>query len=150
LKTVLQNVKINQTEHLFFKYSSGVKLMDFNGIKNCCLSMNGAYEDYPFGPETIVFKVESKMFALFSCNSNRLSISLKCDPFLAQSLREQYSTITPGYHLNKHHWNSILIDGSIPESEIRWMIEHSYQLVVKRLTREEKRKLGELQVKTNS
>ncbi len=108
-----------------------------------CLSKKGAYEDFPFGPEPITVKVGSKMFALLSNRSDKNFISLKCDPFVAQSLREQYSSVTPGYHLNKQHWNTITIDGTIPEHELIWMIDHSYDLVFKSLTKAEKKQLGE-------
>lgn len=115
--------------------------MEFAAIKNHCLSKKGAYEDYPFGPEPLVVKVQSKIFALISDKSGKVSISLKCDPFLAQNLRQQYNSVTPGYHLNKEHWNTVLLDGSIPDPEIFWMIDHSYEMVVKRLPQEEKNKL---------
>lgn len=100
-------------------------------ILKYCLSKEGAYEDHPFGPEPIVIKVGSKMFALISEKSNKLHVSLKCDSFVAQSLREQYLTVTPGYHLNKSHWNTVVVDGTVPEQELVWMINHSYELVAK-------------------
>jgi predicted DNA-binding protein (MmcQ/YjbR family) len=105
---------------------------------NYCLSKKGAYKDFPFGPEPATIKVGSKMFALISNRSDKVLLSLKCDPFVAQSLREQYTGITPGYHLNKQHWNTIVLDEFIPEHEILWMIDHSYELVFKSLTRAEK------------
>jgi predicted DNA-binding protein (MmcQ/YjbR family) len=110
-------------------------------IKEYCLSKKGAYEDYPFGPEALVMKVESKIFAIISDKQGKISISLKCDPILAQNLRYQYKAVTPGYHLNKEHWNTVFLDGSIPDSEIFWMIDHSYEIVVNRLTREERSKI---------
>lgn len=108
-----------------------------------CLSLTGAYADYPFGPDALVVKVGSKMFAIISENSNPLNISLKCDPLIARDLRDQYPAVSPGYHLNKQHWNTVVVDGTIPDSEIKWMIEHSYALVVKGLTKAEKLKLAE-------
>lgn len=107
-----------------------------------CLSKKGAYEDFPFGPEPATIKVGSKMFALISNRSDKIFISLKCDPFVAQSLREQYPSITPGDHLNKQHWNTIAIDGTIPEHEIIWMIDHSYDLVYKSLTKADKESIN--------
>jgi predicted DNA-binding protein (MmcQ/YjbR family) len=98
------------------------------------LSKPDSKEDYPFGPEPAAIKVASKIFALISYKD----ISLKCDPFMAQSLRDQYTSITPGNFLNKDDWNTIKIDGSIPEDELYWMITHSYELVLKSLTKEEK------------
>jgi predicted DNA-binding protein (MmcQ/YjbR family) len=94
-----------------------------------CLAKQGATKEYPFGPEPLVAKVGGKMFALVS----GASISLKCDPVIAENLREQYEAVTPGYHLSKKHWNSIHVDGSIPEEELKDMIDHSYGLVLKGL-----------------
>jgi predicted DNA-binding protein (MmcQ/YjbR family) len=101
-----------------------------------CLFKPGAAKDYPFGPEPLVVKISGKMFALISGST----LSLKCDPAIAENLREQYEAITPGYHLSKKHWNSILIDGSIPEEELQDMIDHSYKLVVKGLPKAEREK----------
>lgn len=100
-----------------------------------CLSKKGAIEDYPFGPEPLVIKVGGKMFALISKSENKQisSISLKCDPLIAENLREQHSAVQPGYHLNKKHWNTVTIDGSLNESDLQDMINHSYDLVVKSL-----------------
>lgn len=106
-----------------------------------CLSKKSAFEDYPFGPEPIVIKVCSKMFAIISEKDNRVSISLKCDPMLAQNLRQQYESVKPGYHLNKEHWNTVVVNDSIPVSEVKWMIDHSYQLIIKSLTKKERETL---------
>lgn len=103
-----------------------------------CLSKHGTHQDFPFGPEPLVIKVVSKMFILISDKRGKMHISLKCDPFIAESLRQEYPAITPGYHLNKQHWNTVAIDASVPEQEIRWMIDHSYDLVAKSLTKAEK------------
>ncbi len=73
------------------------------------------------------------MFALISKKSDKLYISLKCDPFVSQSLREQYTAVTPGYHLNKSHWNTVSVNDTIPEQELIWMINHSYDLVAKKV-----------------
>jgi len=102
------------------------------------LTKNGALEDYPFGPDVIVIKVAGKMFALMAHRSGQDCLSLKCDPNYAEILRQQYESITPGYHLNKRHWNTLQLNGSIPEKEIREFIDHSYELVVKSLTREKR------------
>ena len=112
--------------------------MNLKEVIDYCLSKLGAFEDYPFGPEPIVIKVASKMFALISVKDGCINISLKCDPILAQNLRQQFEYIKPGYHLNKEHWNTVVVGGSIPMPEIKWMINHSYELVVKSLTRQEK------------
>ncbi|WAA09082.1 MmcQ/YjbR family DNA-binding protein [Fervidibacillus albus] len=109
-----------------------------------CLTKKGAYIDYPFGPKPMVIKVMSKMFALISTDEEVLKISLKCDPDIANDLRNQYESVVPGYHLNKQHWNTVIIDDSIPTSEIQWMIDLSYTLVVKGLKKQEKTELESL------
>ncbi|GAB6929046.1 MmcQ/YjbR family DNA-binding protein [Paenibacillus sp. JCM 10914] len=99
-----------------------------------CLSKKAATEDYPFGPEPLVMKVANKMFALLVIANGEVShISLKCDPLIAENLREQHDAVQPGYHLNKKHWNTVTIDGSLTESDLHDMIDHSYDLVVKSL-----------------
>ncbi|MEF3303501.1 MmcQ/YjbR family DNA-binding protein [Paenibacillus sp. GYB003] len=107
-----------------------------------CLSKKGVREDYPFGPEPLVLKVGSKMFALVADDPGRLVVSLKCEPELAYLLRQQYEAVKPGYHLNKRHWNSVEVDGTIPEDELFGMIDVSYALVARKLTRAEKERLG--------
>ncbi len=109
--------------------------MNVKIIKDFCLSKKGSFEDYPFGEDVLVIKVESKMFALISERNNKINISLKCDPFLVENLRRIYPSVTPGYHLNKNHWNTIIVDGTIPEDEILWMIDHSYEMVIKSLSK---------------
>ena len=100
-----------------------------------CLDLNGAAETFPFGAETSVFKVEGRMFALSALDAAPLSVSLKCDPDRAVQLRDRYPAITGGYHLNKRHWNTVVLDGSVPEALVREMIEDSYDLVVAGLPR---------------
>ncbi|MDO7785860.1 MmcQ/YjbR family DNA-binding protein [Desulforamulus aquiferis] len=112
--------------------------MDKNKLVQYCLSKKGSFEDYPFGFDVLVIKVGSKMFALISERGDKLNISLKCDPFLVDVLRQQYPAVTPGYHLNKRHWNTVEVGDSIPEEKIIWMIDHSYDLVFKSLTKSEK------------
>lgn len=85
--------------------------------------------DYPFGENTAVYKVNDKMFALVKENSDPVQLSLKCDPLLAETLREKYETVLPGYHLNKKHWNTIILTGQLSWEEIQDLIRHSYQLV---------------------
>lgn len=113
--------------------------MNINEMLNYCLAKPGAFEDYPFGPDATVVKVASKMFALLSVRSGKPSISLKCDPFLAQSLRQKFADVKPGYHLNKQHWNTVYTDETLPEEELLWMIDHSYELVIKSLAKAEKK-----------
>ncbi|TMQ94756.1 MmcQ/YjbR family DNA-binding protein [Actinomadura soli] len=106
-----------------------------------CLAKQGSVEDYPFGDEVAVFKVAGRMFALVPLGSPPASISLKCDPDLAVDLRGRYAAITAGYHLNKRHWNTIILDGSVPEEELLELIDHSYDLVVTRLTKAQRDEL---------
>jgi len=86
--------------------------------------------DYPFGEEVAVYKANDKMFALVREKKMPVQLSLKCDPLLAQTLREKYETVMPGYHLNKKHWNTILLTGQLSWDEVKDLINHSYQLVV--------------------
>jgi len=112
--------------------------MDIKEVLKYCLLQKGSYEDYPFGPEPLVMKICNKMYALISMSSGKGTLSLKCDPFLAQSFRQKYASVTPGYHLNKQHWNSIILDDTILDEDLKWMIDHSYGLVFKSLTKKEK------------
>jgi predicted DNA-binding protein (MmcQ/YjbR family) len=107
-----------------------------------CGARPGAVEDYPFGDDAAVFKVAGKMFALVSLGSPPGSVSLKCDPDVAVELRGQYAAITAGYHLNKRHWNTVTLDGSVPDEELLELIDHSYELVVAGLTRAERKQLS--------
>jgi predicted DNA-binding protein (MmcQ/YjbR family) len=102
----------------------------------------GATEEFPFGEETSVFKVAGKMFALSSLRSRPLRVSLKCEPELAEQLRLTYGAIQPGYHLNKRHWNTVALDGSLSDEMVRGMIEDSYDLVVAGLPRAARERLG--------
>lgn len=86
---------------------------------------------YPFGENTAVYKVNDKMFALVQENKEPLQLSLKCDPLLAETLRERYESVLPGYHLNKKHWNTILLTGQLSDEEIKDLIVHSYNLVAR-------------------
>jgi predicted DNA-binding protein (MmcQ/YjbR family) len=106
-----------------------------------CLAKAGSAEEYPFGDEVAVFKVAGRMFALVPLGSPPGSISLKCDPDLAAGLRARYAGVTPGYHLNKRHWNTVALDGSLPDEELLELIDHSYELVVARLTRAQRNEL---------
>ncbi|HWR05625.1 MmcQ/YjbR family DNA-binding protein [Sporomusa sp.] len=109
--------------------------MDSKKLLAYCLAKPGTIEDYPFGPDIIVIKVAGKMFALLSRRHGQDNLALKCDPDYSEILRQQYPGINPGYHLNKRHWNTLLLDGSIPEKEIQGLIDHSYDLVYKSLPR---------------
>ncbi len=115
--------------------------MKIETIKEYCLKKAGAREDFPFGPDALVFKVISKMFGLVGLDENPLRMNLKCDPDEAIALRNIYESVIPGYHMNKEHWNTVILDGSIPEVEIKKMIDESYRLVVKSLKKSDKEKL---------
>jgi predicted DNA-binding protein (MmcQ/YjbR family) len=104
-------------------------------VRARCVSFPGAEETFPFGPETSVFKVQGKMFALSRLGQQPLQVSLKCEPDLAERLRDAHSAVLPGYHLNKRHWNTVILDGSLADRVIADMIEDSYDLVVSRLPR---------------
>ncbi|MTD59600.1 MmcQ/YjbR family DNA-binding protein [Amycolatopsis pithecellobii] len=110
-------------------------------LKRSCLGLAGAREEFPFGEAASVFKVAGKMFALSALKGRPLSVSLKCDPDIAVKLRLEYPAITAGYHLNKRHWNTVLLDGSVPDQLVREMVEDSYDLVVAGLSRREQEKL---------
>jgi predicted DNA-binding protein (MmcQ/YjbR family) len=111
-------------------------------LRSHCLSFTGSEETFPFGPQTSVFKVGGKMFALSRFDADTLRVSLKCEPALAQALRETHAAVIPGYHLNKKHWNTVILDGSLPEETIRDMVEDSYDIVVSNLPHANRRALG--------
>jgi predicted DNA-binding protein (MmcQ/YjbR family) len=118
--------------------------IDLKGLRKYCSNKSASVEDYPFGEETAVYKVMGKMFALIPLDTPRdrpPTISLKCDPALAEILRNIYDAVQPGYHLNKKHWNTVTVDGSIPDEEIYDMIDQSYALVVKSLKKDEREQL---------
>ena len=102
--------------------------MNIETLRYYCLSKDSVTESFPFDNETLVFKVSGKIFALASLEGD-LTINLKCDPALALELRERYSAVRPGYHMNKKHWNTISVDGSVPDREILSWIDNSYNLV---------------------
>jgi predicted DNA-binding protein (MmcQ/YjbR family) len=116
--------------------------MDAEELRDRCLSFVGAKETFPFGPETSVFKVAGKMFALSRLDAEDLRVSVKCDPSLAESLRAAHSEVIPGYHLDKRHWNTVIIGGALADAAVRDMIEDSYDLVVSKLTAARRRALG--------
>ena len=107
--------------------------MDLAEFREYCLTKGSASEGTPFGPDVLVFKVGSKMFALAALDELPTTVNLKCDPDLALDLRDRYEQVRPGYHMNKKHWNTVEIDSGISDVEVRKMIDHSYELVIKRL-----------------
>jgi predicted DNA-binding protein (MmcQ/YjbR family) len=116
-------------------------MMDELGLRDYCLSKRGAEETFPFGSDVRVIKVSSKMFALIPVGEATVSISLKCEPTWAQILRNTYAAVKPGYHLNKEYWNSIYMDGTISNDEVLTMIDHSYDQVIKSLTKAQRKAL---------
>src|SRR6202167_3142480 len=103
--------------------------MNAEELRDYCLSLLGADEDFPFGPDTSVFKVAGKIFALSPLSEYPLRVSLKCDPSLAEELRKAHPAVIPGYHLNKRHWNTVIIDGSLSDEVISEIVEDSYHLI---------------------
>ena len=117
--------------------------MDIETFREYCLDKKGVTEELPFGPETLVFKVMGKVFALTSLDTTPFRVNLKMDDTLVPEYREKYEDVQPGYHMNKKHWNTVYIDaGRIPGKDIRWMIDHSYEQVVKGLTNKLKNELN--------
>jgi predicted DNA-binding protein (MmcQ/YjbR family) len=107
-----------------------------------CLSLPGVVEDTPFGPDVLVFKVGGKLFALTDPGDVPPAMNLKCDPERALALRDQYAAIQPGYHMNKRHWNTLTLDGTVPTAVVRELIDHSYALVVGGLPARAKKSRG--------
>lgn len=118
--------------------------MNIEELREYCLSKKGTEETFPFDEVTLVFKVMGKMYALTGLDRD-LFVNLKCDPEKAIELREEYDSVLPGYHMNKKHWNTVNIDGSIPTSKIHEWIDHSYNLVVKSLTKALRAELDNLE-----
>lgn len=103
--------------------------MNIEEFRDYCIRKKGVTEELPFGPQTLVFKVMGKMFAITDIDGFE-SINLKCDPEKAVILREEYSGVIPGYHMNKKHWNTVSTDGSVPDNLLREWIDESYDLIV--------------------
>ena len=113
-------------------------------IIDYCLQKKGSALDFPFGPETPVLKVSGKMLAfVFRHGSGHTGVNLKCDPVIAANLREQHDCVLPGYHMNKQHWNTVLLDGGLPEEDVFAMIDHSYGQVVNKLPLIQKQALAD-------
>jgi predicted DNA-binding protein (MmcQ/YjbR family) len=115
--------------------------MNIESIREYCLSKPEVTESFPFGEDTLVFKVLGKIFALMNLNSE-LSVNLKCDPEKAIELREEYSSVLPGYHMNKRYWNTVMVKGSVSDRLLKEWIDHSYEEVVKSLPKIKQKSLG--------
>jgi predicted DNA-binding protein (MmcQ/YjbR family) len=117
--------------------------MNIEEFRNYCLTKKGVTESFPFDNETLVFKVMGKMFALTNTKGD-FSINLKCNPEKAVSLREQYPSVKPGFHMNKKHWNSISIDGSVSKKILIEWIDQSYNLIVNGLNKKQREKINSI------
>lgn len=104
--------------------------MNIEDLRHYCLAKAGAEETLPFGPDTLVFKVGGKAFLILPMDEISLRFNVKCDPDLALELRDSHSCVLPGYHMNKKHWNTIVVDGTVPRSTLYHWIDHSYNLVL--------------------
>jgi len=113
-------------------------MLNLEDIRTYCNARKGVTENFPFDFSTLVLKVGSKIFLLTDIDADVLRLNLKCDPALALYLRSQYPQITPGYHMNKKHWNTVIVDGHIPDDEIYRLIDHSYELVFTGLKKSER------------
>lgn len=113
--------------------------MNIEDIRDYCLSKPGAEETLPFGPDTLVYKVNGKVFLLMGINSEQLSFNVKCDPDKALELREEYSCVIPGYHMNKKHWNTINVDGSVSNKLLKEWIDDSYSLINNKASKNKKK-----------
>jgi predicted DNA-binding protein (MmcQ/YjbR family) len=109
--------------------------MDRDVLEMHLMAQPGAELTHPFGPDADVYKVNARIFAIVSRDEAPMRISLKCDPDLAEALRSSHAAVTPGYHLSKRHWNTVALDGSVPDDEVLGMIDHSYELVARQRRR---------------
>lgn len=114
--------------------------MDIEALRAYCLSKPAAEETLPFGPDVLVYKVGGKVFLLLPLDAEELQFNVKCDPDKAIELREEYPCVQPGYHMNKKHWNTIVVDGSVSSKLLKEWIDHSYDLIVKSLPSKTKKK----------
>ena len=118
--------------------------MNRDAAQKYLLGKPEAFEDYPFGADVAVYKIRQRMFALLATRDGVARMNLKCDPLEAQFLRDLFDAVKPGYHMNKTHWNTVILDGSIPRGEIERMIDRSYGLVVRKLPRADRTALAAL------
>ncbi|CAA6828881.1 MAG: FIG00930446: hypothetical protein [uncultured Aureispira sp.] len=116
--------------------------MNIEDLRNYCLAKAGAEERLPFGGDILVFKVMGKMFALTSLGSEDFKVNLKCDPDRAVELREEHDAVQPGYHMNKKHWNTVDFEAGLRNSFLKELVDHSYAMVVKGLTKKLKEELA--------
>ncbi|MDP8257501.1 MAG: MmcQ/YjbR family DNA-binding protein [Candidatus Alcyoniella australis] len=115
--------------------------MKLDALRKYFAAKAGSEETFPFDETTLVLKVGNKMYGLVGLEGDPLRVNLKCDPDLAELLRARYESVIPGYHMNKRHWNSVILDGSIPRKELREMIDHSYDLVFRSLRKADRERI---------
>ena len=113
--------------------------MNIESLHEFTMSLGEVEECQPFGPDNIVYKVNNKMFMLIATDESPLQFNVKCDPELALELREEFSSVLPGYHMNKKHWNTIVVDGTIPSAKLKEFIQHSFDLVRNKIINKKKR-----------
>ena len=118
--------------------------MNLEELRDYCMSLKAVEETLPFGPETLVFKIMGKAFLLTGFEANPIQFNVKCDPEKAIELRDRYSCVLPGYHMNKKHWNTIVADGSVSNKQLKEWIFDSYNLVISGLTKIQQKKLAEM------
>lgn len=118
--------------------------MDIETFRNYCLAKKGVTESFPFGEETLVFKVMNKMFAATGLEAEEFTVNLKCEPHLAEEWRATYPEVRPGYHMNKKHWNTVHFEAGLEEGLLREMIDLSYDLVVKGMRKKDREELEKL------
>jgi len=118
--------------------------MNYHETEHFIMQKPEASQDYPFGEDVKVFKIKAKMFALLGYHEGIARVNLKCDPLEAEGLREIFHAVIPGYHMNKKHWNTVILDGSVPVGELKRMIDNSYSLVVKGLCKPDREALERL------
>lgn len=119
-------------------------MFDIESFREYCLKKKGVTEEFPFDEETLVFKVMGKMFALTGLDAEQFQINLKCNRDLIPELRAKHTAVQPGYHMNKDNWNTVLIDGSLSKKEILGMIDHSYEEVVRGMTKKMQEELKKM------
>ena len=125
-----------------FPSATPPRAMHLDDLRTYCLAKPGATEDLPFGPDTLVFRVSGKMFALTGLDPLPPTVNLKCDPERAVELRERYADVAPGYHMSKRHWNTVGLQGDVPTDVVRELVDHSYALVVSGLPKAARAALG--------
>ncbi len=118
--------------------------MNIEELRNFCISLKAVEETLPFGPETLVFKIMGKAFLLTGFDANPVEFNVKCEPEKAIELRDRYSCVLPGYHMNKKHWNTIIADGSVTSKQLKEWIVDSYNLVISGLPKIQQKKLTEM------